>query len=68
MSNMDYKLGHRWPEFWTQLSTLETENLLRSTIVQNVLILGQLGKEMSNIIITSNIKSRIVSLTKIDVF
>lgn len=37
---------HRWLDFWTQLSTLKTENLLRCTVLHNVLILVQLGKEM----------------------
>jgi hypothetical protein len=44
------QLGHRCPDFWTQWSTLS-----RSTTVHNVLILGQLGKEMENSIKTANI-------------
>ena len=44
-------LGHRWPDFWI----LKAENLSGSTLVQYVLILGQLGRQMSSSIITSNI-------------
>ena len=33
-------VGHRWPDFWTLCSTVKTENLSRSAIVQRVLILG----------------------------
>jgi hypothetical protein len=45
-------LGHRWPDLWI----LKTGNLSRSTIVQNVLLLGQLGRQIENSIITSNIQ------------
>ena len=39
-------IGHTWPDFWTQRSTVKTDNLSRSTTVHTVLILGQLDKEM----------------------
>jgi len=37
---------HRRPNFWTPWSTLETENILQSTAVYNVLIWDQLGKNL----------------------
>ena len=40
----DY-LQNRWPEIWTQWSTLKTENLSRSTVLYNSLILDHPGKE-----------------------
>jgi len=48
-------LWHRGPDFWTRRSAVKTENLSRSTIVCNVLIAGQLGKEILSIIVTLNI-------------
>ena len=46
--------GHRWLDFWTLWSTLKTENLSWATVIHNVLLFGQLGKEMWNSI-TSNV-------------
>jgi len=49
-------LWHRWPDFWTRRFIVQTENLLRSTIGRNVLIVGQLGKGLLRSIITLNIQ------------
>ena len=36
----------RWQDFWTRRATVKTENLLRYTTVQILLISGQLDKGM----------------------
>jgi hypothetical protein len=37
--------GHRWPEFWLW-STHKVKNISWATVIDNVLLLGQVGKEM----------------------
>jgi hypothetical protein len=41
-----HHIQHRLSNYWTQCSTLKTENLLRSTIINYVLIFCHLGKEI----------------------
>jgi len=63
-----YSLQHSLTGFRAQLSTLKTEGLSRSAPVHNVLILGQLGKEMYSNVITPIIKLQLCHLLKIDLF